>query len=105
MGLTSINMLRICGDKMTEPNVTTPDLQHFTPEQIKENEMELSASEAVYGFCAWLTTQPGIIKMGASENYTPVLDAVGVFCKENNLPEPRDGWEKVLKHPPVALSV
>lgn len=71
----------------------------------KETEMELSASEAVYGFCAWLTTQPGIIKMGASENCTPVCDAIGVFCKENTLSEPRDGWEKVLKHPPVALVV
>ncbi len=65
----------------------------------------MTASEAIYGFVGWLTTQPGVIKMGASENCAPVCDAVGVFCKENNLLKPRYGWEKKLKHPPVALNV
>ena len=66
---------------------------------------ELTASEALYGFVGWLTTQPVIIKMGASENCTSVIDAVAAFCKENGLTEPRDGWYKNLAHPPVALNI
>ena len=59
----------------------------------------LTASEAIYGFVAWLTTQPGVIKMGASENCVPVCEAIKVFCEENGLPSPRDGWENNLIHP------
>lgn len=66
---------------------------------------KLSASEGIFGFVGWLTTQPGVIKMGASEDCAPVCEAIKDFCKENNLDEPRDGWEKNLKHPPVALNV
>lgn len=62
-------------------------------------EDKLTASEAVYGFVGWLTTQPSVIKMGASENCAPVCDAVGIFCKQNKLADPRDGWEKNLIHP------
>ncbi len=60
---------------------------------------KLTASEAIYGFVGWLTTQPGVIKMGASENCVPVADAIKAFCEENGLAEPRDGWENNLIHP------
>lgn len=60
---------------------------------------KLTASEAVYGFVGWLTKQPDVIKMGAGENCSPVCDAIGVFCKENKLADPRDGWENNLIHP------
>ena len=46
---------------------------------------KLTASEAVYGFAAWLTTRSEITKMGADEDCAPIAQLVGEFCKENNV--------------------
>jgi hypothetical protein len=61
----------------------------------------LSASEAIYGFCAWLTTRDEETVMGASSDAAPAAQRIAEFCKKNNLPDPRDGWEKALIMPPT----
>ena len=60
---------------------------------------KLIASEAVYGFAAWLTCRKQRITISASDNAAQVADLVNQFCCENNLIEPRDGWENNLIHP------
>ena len=41
----------------------------------------ITASEAVYGFAAWI---------GANYNAAPVADLVKIWCDANHLPDPRD---------------
>jgi hypothetical protein len=60
---------------------------------------QLSASEAVYGFAAWLTTRYEPVTLSARHDAGIVARLVSEFCKVNNLPEPRDHWEENLTHP------
>ena len=66
--------------------------------------MQLSGSEAVFGFVAWLTTAD---RFASPDNpgYGPTQDAafwcelVAEFNKVNGLVEPREGWSELLTHP------
>ena len=59
----------------------------------------LSPSEAIYGFCAWLTTRDEKTIMSASDDAAPVCDLINQFCKENKLKEPCENWATNLVHP------
>ena len=59
----------------------------------------INASEALYGFCGWLTTQKEPLTLGGDHDCAAVADAITKFCETNNLPETREGWEKNLTHP------
>ena len=60
---------------------------------------ELSASEAVYGFAAWLTTRYEPVTLSALHDAGIAAELVFEFCKVNGLPEVRDHWEENLTHP------
>lgn len=49
----------------------------------------ISASEALFGFTAWLTTRQGSITLGAAHDCAPVAELLKLFLAENKLPEPR----------------
>lgn len=57
---------------------------------------KLSPSEALYGFASWLTTRKEAITLGSVHDASGVCALVSSFCKEHNLPDPREGWEKRL---------
>ena len=60
---------------------------------------KLSASEALYGFCGWLTSQEELTQMSASHDSGVIAEKIALFVKENKLDEPREKWEKNLIHP------
>lgn len=60
---------------------------------------KLTASEALYGFCGWLTSRKEKTIMSSNNNAVPIPLLIEQFCKENNLTEPRDGWDNNLIHP------
>lgn len=60
---------------------------------------KLTASEALYGFCAWLTTRKEKTVMSAKHNAADIAEKIKLFCEVNNLEKPRDRWEKNLIHP------
>lgn len=60
---------------------------------------ELSGSEAVYGFCAWLTTRKEKTVMSSSDECGCIAELVKEFCEVNKLTEPRDLWSDLLTHP------
>ncbi len=60
---------------------------------------EMTASEAVYGFVAWLTTRDTAETFSAEHDAAPAADLVAEFCKTNGLAEPRDDWTDRLTHP------
>jgi len=61
--------------------------------------MDLSVSEAIYGFVAWLTTQKQPITAGSAHDCAPWADRISQFCKVNQLPTPREGWQENLVYP------
>jgi len=69
---------------------------------IKDQMDKMSASEAIFGFAAWLTTRENMTVMSSAHNCVPVMDRIKEFCDTNKLPDPRDGWEKNLTHPKEA---
>ena len=60
---------------------------------------KLTASEALFGFCGWLTTRREQTTMSSKDDAAHIADLVKEFCDENKLEEPRDGWDKNLIHP------
>ncbi len=60
---------------------------------------EMTGSEAVYGFMAWLTTREAEETFSAHHDAAPAAELVAEFCKVNNLTEPRDDWTDRLTHP------
>ena len=65
-----------------------------------KKEKTLLASEALFGFCGWLTTRKQKTIMSSVDDCAIIAELVDKFCKINNLETPRDGWEKTSKHPP-----
>ncbi|HJO56170.1 MAG TPA: hypothetical protein QF423_05805 [Candidatus Scalindua sp.] len=60
---------------------------------------KLTASEALYGFCAWLTTSKEVTEMGSSKDSAPVVDLIERFVKANQLEEPREDYCEILTYP------
>jgi len=60
---------------------------------------KLTGSEAVYGFCGWLTTRREIKEMGSSKNCSPIVDLITQFCEVNSLEEPRENYHEILVSP------
>ena len=65
----------------------------------------LSASETLYGFVGWLTTQDKSIIIGASHDAAIWAEKVDEFCKVNKLAEPGEGWAANLIHPSSEVAV
>ena len=65
----------------------------------KFNPFALTSSEAVYGFAAWLTTREDDVTLGAKHDAAVVAGLCKEFCKTNGLPDPRDNWGDILRHP------
>ena len=59
----------------------------------------MSASEAVYGFVAWLTTRSERIVMSSKDDAGVACDLIVEFCKTNHLARPRPRWADTLIHP------
>jgi len=57
------------------------------------------ASEAIYGFCGWLTTRKEKTVMSSSSDCAIIADLVKEFCEVNKLSEPSEKWHENLIHP------
>lgn len=60
---------------------------------------KLTASEALFGFMAWLTTRYQEVTFSAHHDAAPAANLVDEFCKVNELDDPRDHWADNLTHP------
>lgn len=61
----------------------------------------LTASEALYGFAGWLTSQPYAVVMSSRDDAAFVADLVELYCETNELAEPRPSWNERLRYPAV----
>lgn len=59
----------------------------------------LSASEALYGFMAWLTSREKSITVSGRHDTAEPAELVDTFCKANNLADPKDDFAQRLIHP------
>lgn len=66
------------------------ELLQAVSEERDELTSAMTASEAVYGFAAWLTCRQEAITLGAAHDAAPAADLVQRWCATNNLPPPRD---------------
>jgi len=65
----------------------------------EEKSDKLIASEAIYGFCSWLTTCKERTVMGSSSDCAPIAEKIKEFCEVNNFEVPREDWAKNLTFP------
>lgn len=54
------------------------------------NDEKMTASEAVFGFAAWLSGLPESATFGAKEESSTIAELAGKWCSANNLPKPRE---------------
>ena len=67
--------------------------------KVTETNLELSGSEAIYGFCGWLTGRKEKTVMSAKYDCAVIADLIDEFCKENGLTDPEENWHENLTHP------
>jgi hypothetical protein len=60
---------------------------------------QMTASEALFGFCGWLTSREKKTIMSSTDDAGNIAELISEFCKVNNLDEPRDNWTDLLTHP------
>ncbi len=60
---------------------------------------KVQASEALFGFAAWLTCRDDAVVFSAKHDASVAAEMVGTYCEENDLPEPREGWQHNLSMP------
>lgn len=66
----------------------------------KEVQMDkLTATEALFGFCGWLTTRQERTIMSSSDDSAPIVRLITRFIEANALAEPGEGWQNNLIHP------
>lgn len=53
---------------------------------------QMTASEAVYGLLAWLTTRDEAVTLSAKHDSAVAADLAAKFCEANDLPDPREHW-------------
>lgn len=60
----------------------------------------MNASEALYGFGAWLTTRKEVLNIGASHDASIVTELIKKFIDANRLEDVRDWrYPKNITHP------
>jgi len=52
----------------------------------------LTGSEALYGFCAWLSTQDEETTMSSRHDSGHIAELIDRFIRCNNLNQPTDDW-------------
>ena len=81
--------------------VTAQMLMEAATAKLIEAKQGLSGSEAVFGFCGWLTTREIQTVMSSRDDAAIIANLVKEFCSVNHLSDPRDNWEDNLIHPEV----
>jgi len=59
----------------------------------------LTQSEAIFAFSAWITTRGEVLKVGASENCSPIVELIKEFMEANCMEEPRDNYTQFFTMP------
>jgi len=59
----------------------------------------LTGSEAIYGFCAWLTTREEKTIMSSSDDTGRIVRLISKFCDDNKLRDPRENYTDYLTIP------
>ena len=64
---------------------------------------KITASEAVYGFAAWLTTRDEPVTFGSSHDSAGPAELVKQYTEHNGMEPPRDGiWPDNVSMPNVS---
>ena len=72
-------------------------------EPLGRNYDVLSPSEALYGFCGWITTRKQVVKASGRHDAAVWADLVKTYCEHQGFQEPVKGWDKNLKPMPEGI--
>lgn len=59
----------------------------------------MNATEAIYGFAAWLTCRPEAVSVGSTHDAAKVAELCKEWCEANGLPEVTDAYPDNIVHP------
>jgi len=85
-------------DWLCDKNIEIALSAHCKNTKFEVSELkEMTASEALYSFCGWLTSREDKTIMSSKSNCAPVAERVGEFIDNNKLSQPRDSWCKNIE--------
>ena len=99
-------IVKIQWDKPEEQNWLCPDNIKLALSSYCKNTnfevselSEMSGSEAIYGFCGWLTTRKDKTVMSTNHDCACIAELIKDFCEVNKLSDPREQWTDNLIRP------
>ena len=85
---------------LCDKNIETALSQHCENTNFNVTDLkEMTGSEAVFGFCAWLTTRKEKTVMSSKHDSAIIVNLIKEFCEVNKLIDPRHNWTDNLIHP------
>ncbi len=63
-------------------------------------EPKISASEALLGFCGWLTSRKEKTIMSSTDDAAPIVELIKQFMELNDLEDPREDYADFLTPTP-----
>lgn len=60
---------------------------------------KITASEAIFGFCGWITSRKEELTVGAAIPCGAIIELITEWCKVNNLVDPRDRYSDYIVQP------
>lgn len=67
--------------------------------EVELEKLTPNASEALYGFIGWLSTQPDRLEIGAGSECSIWAEKINQFIAMNDLPDMRENWARNIIHP------
>ena len=61
-----------------------------------EEDKEVSASEALFGFCGWITSRDESVIASAKHDAAVWADLIRRYCDAQGFSKPREDWTKNL---------
>ncbi len=100
MTTNTLDVLRECREALQYGAVSSSQIYRLCARLdalIAEESDQVSPSEAVFAFAAWLTCRDEAVTLGATHNASPAAELVGAFNKSQGFAGPRDDYTNRLK--------
>ena len=73
-------------------------------DDIRTKDNYLTGSEAIFGFCGWLTSRSEITVMSSNHECFSIIKLIKAFCEENKLVDPRENYTNYVNIPERELN-
>ncbi|URC15195.1 hypothetical protein GD1_71 [Paraglaciecola Antarctic GD virus 1] len=86
-------------NKLPEVTENYPENLGTISNPINYEESTANQTEALFGFCAWLTSREIVTKMGENEECGVIAQVIAIYLSFNGFTDPTENFPDNLTHP------